>query len=148
MVLKTSSTIPEICFLNTITSPINTTIIRITSTVPIPASSFQNALIPPVILFDQVTQIENEEYAHKSIVHTEANNLKAMAFAGLIRFGEHFQIESNQAEIERIKAESKKGLFASDTPIPELREVLRIKKMDNTVYVIETELLQKCMKSD
>ncbi len=99
-------------------------------------------------LLNQVSSVEKEEADHQSEMHSEANNLMAMAFAGLNRSGENFQIESQLPEIERINAENKKSLFGATTEVPELIETLRIKNMDNTVYSIKTDLLQKCMKSD
>ncbi len=100
-------------------------------------------------LLKQVNTLEKEQFAHNIPTQTETTNLKSLAFCGLIRLGETFQIESNAAEIEKLKQEKQKKIINSDSIIiPELMETIRIKHMDNTVYSLSLSLLKDTMKSD
>lgn len=100
-------------------------------------------------LLHQTGQLEQESFAHNIPVQIENNNLKCFAFAGLLRNNEIFQLESNRAEIERIKEEnSKKIISSTETQVPELKEFIKIRNMDGTVYSLELAILKKHLKSE
>lgn len=100
-------------------------------------------------LLEQTAKIEKEEFAHNLPMQIEAQNLKALAFCGLLRLGESFQIESNAEEIEHVKHEKSKRIINNDNIIiPDLIESIKVKNMDNTVYSLDLKILKDILKSE
>lgn len=96
-----------------------------------------------------ISEMEAEETTHESVLHSEAQNIKSIAFSELIKCGESFQLESNKDEIEQIKAANGKNFFsAQQKEIPDLKEIVYIRRMDGTQYTIDASQLQMCMKKD
>lgn len=100
-------------------------------------------------LLKQVKEIEDKQFANGIPVQRETMNLKGLAFCGLIRLDESFQIETNADEIEQIKAEQQKRIISNDKiKIPDLVENIKIRNMDNTVYSLDLQFFKDMMKSD